>query len=334
VIVLAIVTLLWADRMPWLVVAFLGISVILFFCSEGMNGVTWPALVGKVIPDEIRGRFLGLGQLLSSLGALGAGYIVRIILPDQGQSNARQWAVMFACASVGLMLSVWSMAYVCEEAEDQLTEAVSVRRSVRSILNSLRSDGRLRLLVVTQLVSGTAAATFPFFVVRAREMLPGGDQMLGWFLIAQNAGGILAALVCGQLIDRVGSWASIRLVSAAQVCALVAVLVAGLATLDWLYYVAFLLLGFVGGSSWWSFSSYLLDMATDEQRPIYLAASGILTSPLSLSAILVGGLFEVVAPEGIFALALGVGCVGLGLAWAMPRIRHIEKAEVSAVPAD
>jgi MFS family permease len=334
VIVLTIVTLLWADRMPWLVIAFLAISVVFFFCSEGLNGVTWPALVGKVIPDAIRGRFLGLGQLLSSLGALGAGYVVRMILPEQGQADARQWAVVFTCASVGLMLSVWSMAYVREEPEEHLTAQVSVKRSVRSIVDSLRSDGRLRLLVVTQLVSGTAAATFPFFVVRAREVLPGGDQVLGLFLIAQNLGGILAALICGQLIDRVGSWASIRLVSVAQACALAAVLVAGLATFDWLYFVAFLLLGFVGGSSWWSFSSYLLDMATDEQRPVYLAASGILTSPLSLSSILVGGLFEVIAPEWIFALALGVGCVGLGLAWAMPRIRHVKEPASRAALAD
>jgi len=334
VIVLAIATLFWADRMPWLVVAFLGISVMFFFCSEGLNSVTWPALVGKVIPDKVRGRFLGLGQLLSSLGALGAGHVVRMILPAQGQSDARQWATLFICASVGLMMSVWSMAYVREESEEQRTKHVSVRHSVQSIVASLRSDRRLRLLVVTQLVSGTAAATFPFFVVRAREVLSGGDQMLGLFLIAQNLGGVLAALICGQLIDRVGSWASIRLVSVAQACALAAVLIAGLASLDWLYFAGFLLLGFVGGSSWWSFSSYLLDMATDEQRPVYLAASGILTSPLSLSFIFVGGLFETMVPEAIFALALGVGCVGLALAWVMPRIEHIREPEGHVVLAD
>jgi hypothetical protein len=81
-----------------------------------------------------------------------------------------------------------------------------------------------------------------------------------------------------------------------------------------------LLVGFVTNSSWWSYSSYLLDMATDDQRPIYLATSGILTSPTFLSSIVVGGLFEVLVPEVVFAGSLVLSALGLTLAWAMPRL--------------
>jgi hypothetical protein len=99
------------------------------------------------------------------------------------------------------------------------------------------------------------------------------------------------------------------------------------------YVGAFALLGFVGASSWWSFSAYLLDMAGDEQRPIYLAVSGVLTSPLFLSSILVGGLFELMAGEVVFGAALALSVAGTVLAWAIPRAGVQERVAEEAVRA-
>ena len=320
VLLLAIGTLLWAGEVPWLVVGVLGLSVACFFTSEGLNGISWPALVGKAIPARVRGRFLGLGQLLSSLGALGAGYMVRLVLGQQGWSSAARWALLFACAFIGMTLSLLCILLVHEEAEDRIPSRISVTKSLETMAGYLRQDRRLRRVVATQLVLGTAAAVFPFIVVRARDIVPGSGQMIGLFLMMQNLGGVTAALLCGQLIDHVGSWAAIRLGTVVQVAALLAVILASvMATPQVLYMVAFFLLGFVGGSSWWSFSAYLLDMATDEQRPIYLATSGILTSPTFLSSILVGGVFGAIAPEVVFALAMLLSMVAVLLAWGLSK---------------
>jgi MFS family permease len=85
-----------------------------------------------------------------------------------------------------------------------------------------------------------------------------------------------------------------------------------------LYSLAFLLLGFVVGSSWWSYGAYLLEIASDEQRPTYLAAYGILTgSPVFVGSIAVGSVFALLVPEAIFAVALGISLVGLRIAWSM-----------------
>jgi MFS family permease len=320
ILVLAIATALWTATYRWLVIGVLGLAVAAFYTSEGLNGVSWPALVGKVIPSEIRGRFFGFGQFLSSFGALGAGYVVRALLGQGGASDPTRWAALFACGFVCLMLSVASMLFIREEADETLAPRVDLGHSGRAVVGFLRTQSWLRRLVAAQLVLGAAAATFPFFVVRARELVAGGDQVIGLFLVVQNLGGVTAALVCGQLIDRIGSWLALRVVAVAQVAALsAAILASTLGAVQAFYIGAFALLGFVGGSSWWSFSAYLLDMAGDEQRPIYLAASGVLTSPLFLSSILVGGLFEWVAGEVVFAAALGLSVAGASLAWAIPR---------------
>ena len=130
--------------------------------------MTWPALVGKVIPDEIRGRFFGFGQLFSSLAAIGAGYAVRAVLGQDGWPVPQRWAVLYGCGFVGLMLSVGSMFFIREEAEAVASSKVDVGASVRAMVGFLRTSPWLRRFVATQMVLGTAAATFSFFVVRAR----------------------------------------------------------------------------------------------------------------------------------------------------------------------
>lgn len=318
VLFLALATLLWADRSPWLVVGVLSAAVVLFFVSEGLNSISWPAIVGKAIPAAVRGRFFGFGQLFSSLGALGAGLVVRTVLGQEGSPASARWATLFVCAFAGFILSVLCMLFIYEEAEEKVPLRIDVVRSLQAMIGYLRADGRLRRVVILQLILGTAAATFPFFVIRAREVVPGGDQMIGLFLVMQNLGGVAAALICGQLIDRVGSWSAIRAGTAVQVVSLLTVTLVGWGLVPpILYLAAFFLLGFVSGSSWWSFSAYLLDMATDERRPIYLATSGILTSPTFVSSILVGGLFEVTAPEAVFLTALLLSVTAAGLAWSL-----------------
>ena len=321
---LAVVTALWAGTSPWWVVGVLGLTVVAFYTSEGLNSISWPALVGKVIPAEIRGRFLGFGQLFTSLVALGAGYVVRLLLDRGGAADPARWAMLFGLGLVGLGLSVVSMLFVREEPDRNLAPGVDMGRSLRAMAGYLRTERWLRRLVAVQLVLGTAAATFSFFVGRARELIPGSDRLIGLFLIVQNLGGAAAAVICGQLIDRVGSWLAIRVVAVVQVVALLAALLAALVGAPLACYVgAFALLGFVSGSSWWSFSAYLLDMASDEERPIYLAVSGVLTSPTFLSSILVGGLVELLAAAVVFAAALLLSVAGVFLAWAIPRSRGL-----------
>ncbi len=318
IIVLALATLWWGDSHLWRVIAILGVSVAIFYTSEGFNGVSWPVLVGKVLPENIRGRFFGFGQLVSSLGAAAAGYCVNRILALPGQTLSARWAIVFAIGFVILMLSAGSMFFINEQGDEKRQRRPDVRHSLKMMLQYLRSDSNLRRVVIVQLVLYTAGAVSPFFVLRAREILPGADAQLGTFLILQSIGSAVAAVAGGYLVDHVGSWAAIRLGAVVKVAMLGVVTLAGILSFPLtLYYVSFLLLGYVNGSSWWSFSAYLLDLATEEQRPFYLAASGILTSILVLNPVIAGTLYATFVPESVFAGSAVLALVGLVLAWTL-----------------
>jgi MFS family permease len=324
ILFLIFATLLWTRSHLWLTMTVLTLSVAMFYTSEGLNGVTWPALVGKVVPDKIRGRFFGAGQLFSSLGAAVAGIIVSRILDKDGAALPERWGLLFGIGFVALMLSLVSMFFIREEAEDKAPGRTDVRHGLRMMLHYLRTDASLRRVVITQIVIGTAGAAFPFFIVRAREAFVGNDAIIGALLTTQSIGGVAAALIGGYLIDRVGSWASIRLGAVAQTAALLSVILAGaLGAPTLFYFAAFFLLGFVTASSWWSFSAYLLDIADNEQRPIYLATSGILSSVTVLNPLIVGALFETLLPGIVFIIMAVLSACGGALTWTLRKGRAI-----------
>ncbi|MGC9347567.1 MAG: MFS transporter [Anaerolineae bacterium] len=305
------------EHLGW-VIATLALSVIFFYTSEGLNGVSWPALVGKVVPERFRGRFFGIGQLISSLGSAGAGYLVNQILADEGLPLSTRWALLFALAYAGLLLSVGSMTFIREAPEDREPGKVDVRRSLGKMWAYLRHDRWLRRMILTQLIVFTASAVFGFFVVRARQIVPEGRSMVGTFVVLQSVGSAAAALVGGTLVDRVGSWAAIRGAAFAELLALVAATLAGLSGISLpLYLTAFFLMGYVNGTSWWSFTAYLLDVAPEARRPIYLATSGVLVSVTALNPVIVGALFELLLPEVLFAGAGVLALLGLVVAWTL-----------------
>ena len=173
-------------------------------------------------------------------------------------------------------------------------------------------------MVGAQLALGLAASVFPFLVIRAQELLTDGGALVSNFLVMRNLGGMVAAVICGYLIDRVGSRAAIRVVGATQCLALLAVMVGPSLHLAWgAYLAAFLLLGFVGATSWWSYSAYLMEIATPEERPVYLATSGIITSPTFIGAIIAGAVFPIINAEFLFGIALAISLVGLWAIWTI-----------------
>ena len=145
--------------------------------------------------------------------------------------------------------------------------------------------------------------------------------MLGVYLIMQNLGGAVGASLCGYLVDRVGSWAAIRLGAVIHGIAFLAVLLASWLGLPQpLFLLAFFALGFIGGSSWWGFTSDPLDLATPEQRPTYLATSSIISSPTVITSIAAGLLYRGLGPPNGSLPGPGMAIIAMNLAWRLARV--------------
>lgn len=322
VLLLAIAVYLAAADRPTLVLLVLGFAVIMFYTSEGLNSISWPDLVAKVLPAAIRGRFLGIGQLLSSIGALAAGYAVRRILASEALPYPNNWALIFVFAVVFLVGSAIWMLWIREEPGTSSSSKVDVRKHIGLLFQYLRQDAALKRIVTVQVLLFLGGAAFPFLALRAQTLIANGQGMLGTFIIAQNLGAMLAALTCGILVDRVGSWAAVRVGALAQCLALTLAVLAPLApSAAVVYTVAFFLVGLVTGSGWWVFSAYLMDIADEDRRASYFAASGVLTSPSFIAALVIGAVFTAATAEAVFGVGLLFALSALGLSLTLAKFR-------------
>jgi MFS family permease len=304
VAVLAVATLAWARPAPWAVLLILTLGVAIFYTSEGLNSVSWPDIVAKVIPIRIRGRFLGIGQLLSSAGALVASYLVRDVLDGYGLEFPANWALMFALASVGLFVSVLLIFVIREQPRCKEPSRVDVREETCPPCSAISASMLACAGVGARVALGPGRLGVsclwcaPRATARWRRV---GGQFLGDAQPGRHAGRVICGIhrSRGQPRGHSRGWA------AHTVLALLAVAVGPALHVSWIaYLLAFLLLGFVGATSWWSYSAYLMEIATEEERPVYLATSGIITSPTFIGAILAGSVFGLLNPELLFGLAL------------------------------
>jgi MFS family permease len=93
------------------------------------------------------------------------------------------------------------------------------------------------------------------------------------------------------------------------------------AALPYLYALVFLVGGSSFGPLWMGSNNYLLELASHEERPRYIALLATLTAPRTLFPLLIGAVLAVVRFEIVFAflVALGVATVVVGLHLKNPR---------------
>ena len=127
----------------------------------------------------------------------------------------------------------------------------------------------------------------PFYVVFAREKLNAPPEAIGWFLLAQIIGGVLANLLWAHLVDRAGSRK--MLVVCGTFSTITPLLAIILARFGW---SALLVVFFLGGATFTGrkvgFQSALLELAPAAERPTYAGLNAVLILPLAFLSLIAG----------------------------------------------
>jgi len=182
--------------------------------------------------------------------------------------------------------------------------------SWREYGEQLRQAARqLGTLIGVQLLTGFSLMVLPFYIVYARQELGAPLGAIGWFMLAQVLGGVLANLVWARLVDRCGSR---RMLSAcATVSTLTPLLAIGLGRLGWAGLLPVIFLGgatFNGRSV--GFSSALLELAPAAERPTYSALNAVLILPAAFLSLAAGVLLQHWSYPTLFLIAAAF--IGMG----------------------
>jgi len=294
------------QALAWSLIVMLAI----FYAGGGVGNIPYSDIIGKIIPPNRRGAFFGGKQALAGPLAVVSALIAKKVLAELDYPN--NYALLFGMAAIALGVASLGFLFVHEPASESRTQKP---HPWRSYFQQLRGGSqRLRSLVVVELMTGFSLMALPFYVVYARQKLGAPAEAVGWFLLAQTVGGVLANLVWARLVDRLGSrtmvfWCAIT----STMTPILAIL---LTPLGWeAMMVVFFLAGATFNGRSVGFQSSLLEIAPPAERPTYAALNEVLILPLAFLSLGAGFFLEYWSYTSLFILASVFIGSGALMAW-------------------
>jgi len=281
--ILALLIYLIGDKQPTILAWTLVVMLAIFYAGGGLGNIPYTDIIGKVIPARRRGAFFGGKEALAGPLAVGAALGARQILAHITYPN--NYALLFGLAALGLgiaSLGFWVMKEpVTSKGEIPSLSWGNYWRKIRD------TNKKLKVLIIIELLTGFSLMALPFYVVFARENLSAPPDAIGWFLLAQILGGVLANLLWARLVDRTGSRQ--MLVVCGSISTITPLLAIALAPLGW---PALLLVFFLAGATFTGrkvgFQSALLELAPAAERPTYAGLNAVLILPLAFLTLIAG----------------------------------------------
>jgi MFS family permease len=298
------------DKQPtilaWTLVAMLAI----FFAGGGLGNIPYTDIIGKVIPADRRGAFFGGKEALAGPLAVSAALGARQILAHIPYPN--NYALLFGLAALGLgvaSLGFWIMQEPVTSSEE------THRHSWGDYWQKIRDTSKkLKVLIIIELLTGFSLMALPFYVVFAREKLGAPPDAIGWFLLAQILGGVLANLLWARLVDRTGSRQ--MLVVCASISTITPLLAIAVAPLGWpALFMVFFLAGATFTGRKVGFQSALLELAPAAERPTYTGLNAVLILPLAFLTLIAGIFLQHGSYTTLFILASAFIAVGTIVAY-------------------
>ncbi len=293
------------DKQPtilaWTLVAMLAI----FYAGGGLGNIPYTDIIGKVIPADRRGAFFGGKEALAGPLAVGAALGARQILAHTSYPN--NYALLFGLAALGLAIASLGF-WIIKEPSSSLGK-IPVH-SWGNYWEKIREASRkLKVLIIIEIFTGFSLMVLPFYVVFAREKLSAPLDAIGWFLLAQILGGVLANLLWARLVDRSGSRQ--MLVVCASISTITPLLAIALAKLGW---QALLMVFFLAGATFTGrkvgFQSALLELAPAAERPTYAGLNAVLILPLAFLTLIAGVFLQHGSYTTLFIIASAFIAVG------------------------
>jgi MFS family permease len=293
--------------------AFVG-GVALLALSRAAASVSYKDILGRTVGKQRRGSVTGLAGSIAS-----AGVAVFALLLVSGWVEG---TVALALA-VGLAAALWfAAAGLFSTLKEEPAEPGQGGETLRP-WKVLRSDRVFaRFVVARGFLTATALAP-PYLVLLAGDDDSGLGQ-LGALVIASAAASFLSSYAWGRLSDQSSRRVLIAagVLGALAMAAAVALSLAGLATAVWAMPAALFILMIAHHGVRQGRSTYLVDIASDENRAAYAATANTLIGGLLLISGAFGGALSFIGPAAALAGFGGMALVG---AWVALGLKEAER---------
>lgn len=257
--------------------AIVGLLAVLALARSACSA-SYKDILGKTVGKSRRGSATGLA---SSIGAAGVIIFALLLWGPVDRAPLVVGAILLAGAA---WIAGGAILATLEEAAQPKTGALGLRESLAQ-LKLLRRDGQLaRFVVARSLLVGTALAP-PFLLVLAAGQ-DADDRQLGLLVLASALASLVSSWVWGRMADRSARRVLIWSGAAASVALALAIGLNAAGLAGHAIAIAVVLFGLMiayhGVRQ--GRSTYLVDMAPDDQRAAYTAVSNLVVGVVILVA--------------------------------------------------
>lgn len=326
----ALAVLAFGRTRPEVALGALVLAYGISWLCDGAGGVPWTAMVGRMIPDRVRGRLFATTKVVSAVSGIGVGALVTLLLSGRVPSPLAEALLVGGCFT-GMAVSWCFLAALREPpvAGHEDEETAGPRQPFGAYLRGLparfRSRPDMAWLALTQILGAASVAGSPFLLAFAEASAPGRlpPGMAGRFLIAQTLGGLCFAPVWGGLTDRYGPRLAMTALFAGSLLWPTLAAAGHLAGNGSLlpFYAAYFALGAVL-DSWVVITNYMLEAVRPAEQPVWTGLLNTSSIPALVLPFTAGLLAARLGPGAALTLSATLLLAGLATAAALPDTRR------------
>jgi len=287
---MAAFTYYFAGSSPVLVIASFYFWVLLFSISGGFASISYGDIIAKTVSVENRGKLYASKQFAAGLAAFIGGMVVQNIFSADKLSFPLNYSLTLFIGFVGLLTAAFAFWLIDEPPSlNKQEDLLSLKEYIKKIPEILKADKNFISFILIENMASFSVMILPFYIVYARESFGIGADYIGRYLLFQIAGTIISNILWGYISDKFNAKAVVR------VCilggAVVPLVSLGLSNFGpQIYSIIFFLIGFLISGRRVGFEPYLLEIAPDDRRTVYLGIRGTLNFMVVLLPLL-GGIF-------------------------------------------
>ncbi|SIQ26160.1 MFS transporter [Marinobacterium stanieri] len=296
--------------------------LVLFSLSRGLCSVAAKDVLGKTIPKTQRGRVNGWSASVAGLVTLLAGAWF-VLANGEGDMSGASFGVLLSLAGLLWILAALTYSQI-REFPGETDGGVNGITEAFKRLDILRTDSAFRLFVITRSLFLCSALSAPYYVVLAQRAQDNSPALLGLFIIASGAAGLISGPFWGRFAD-LSSRSVMTL--AALMSSLAGIIVWAIATwfpqwLDifWLIPLCYFALSIAHQGVRVGRKTFVVDMAEGNRRTDYVAVSNTVIGIVLLIMGFTGALSVAVPISTIILILCLMGLAGVVLSLRLPDV--------------
>jgi Na+/melibiose symporter-like transporter len=248
----------------------------LFATSGGFAGLALSDIIGKLVEKGERGKFYAIREFAGNIAAFLGSLIVAKVFSPGKLIFPLNYTALLLIGSGGLLLASLGFWFIKEPPSKVTAEAkIGFFTYLKEVPRKLKNDPALLRFIIVENLTGFSLMVLPFYMIYAKDVLRVDKSFIGRYLLFMVVGAILSNVFWGLIAKQKGSKMVMR--SCIFLGGLIPIIAMFISHLGPRFFsIVFLLIGFIQSGRKVGFDPYLLDLAPEDQRTVYLGIRGTL----------------------------------------------------------